>query len=319
MEYLVDFFNKLIVNIDNAQLFFMVLVGLTVGFITFLIAQIVSLNSDPVRRRVDDLADVNVDDRSERFDTLMDSASPYVLPAKGKDLSSARERLIHAGYRSRQAATIFFVIKLTLGLVFPILVIIGARFNPIYPTLNVIIVAIAASFLGMLLPNMVLDKLFHNRQDILRKGFPDVLDLLVICVESGLGLNAAIQRVSKELAVSHPILADELGIVNDEIRAGVPRNQALHNLASRTGLPDIKGLVSTLSQSIRLGTSVSDTLRIYSEEFRDKQMQRAEEKAAMIGTKLIFPLVFCIFPAFFVIAVGPAVIAIIKALGEVSK
>jgi tight adherence protein C len=142
------------------------------------------------------------------------------------------------------------------------------------------------------------------------------LDLLVICVESGLGLAAAIQRVGEELRYSHPELAQEFALVNAEMRAGVDREAALHNLTARTGLEDIRGLVSLLVQTLRFGTSIADTLRVYSEEFRDRRMQRAEEQAAKIGTKLIFPLVFCLFPSFFVVAIGPAVIRIVAVFGQ---
>jgi tight adherence protein C len=167
-----------------------------------------------------------------------------------------------------------------------------------------------ASGIGVFGPNFVLGRLVEKRIKGLRNGFPDALDLLVVCVESGLGLASAIQRVADELFVSHPDLAFELSTVNAEIRAGLPREQALRNLADRTGLPDIKGLVGLLVQTMRFGTSVSDALRIYSDEFRDKRMQKAEEQAAKMGTKLVFPLIFCMFPVFFIIAIGPAVLHI---------
>src|SRR5690606_35333516 len=144
-------------------------------------------------------------------------------------------------------------------------------------------------------------------------AFPDALDLLVVCVESGLGLGPVLQRVADELGESHPELAIELATVTAEIRAGVPRETAQKNLADRTGLGDIRGLVSLLVQSMRFGTSVSDALRIYSEEFRDKRMQAAEEQAAKMSTKLIFPLVLFMFPVFFIVAIGPAVLRLMEA------
>jgi tight adherence protein C len=139
---------------------------------------------------------------------------------------------------------------------------------------------------------------------------------MVVCIESGLGLGQTIDRVADELMVSHPELAEELALVNAEMRAGVESVTALKNLADRTGLEDIRGLVSTLVQTLRFGTSVADGLRVYSEEFRDKRMQNAEERAAKIGTKMIFPLVFFMFPAFFVVAVGPAVVQMIDAFSK---
>ena len=170
---------------------------------------------------------------------------------------------------------------------------------------------IFAAFIGVILPNYVLDKIKENRLKKLRNGFPDALDLLVVCVEAGLGLGAAIDRVARDLEVSHLELAEELRLVNVEMRAGVERPVALKNLADRSGLADIRGLVGLLVQTMRFGTSIADALRVYSEEFRDKRMQKAEEQAAKIGTKLIFPLVTCLFPAFFIVAVGPAVLRMI--------
>jgi tight adherence protein C len=169
-----------------------------------------------------------------------------------------------------------------------------------------------AAFIGISVPNIVLEKIKESRLKKLRNGFPDALDLLVVCVEAGLGLGAAIDRVARDLDVSHTELAEELRLVNVEMRAGVERTAALRNLAERSGLADIRGLVGLLVQTMRFGTSIADALRAYSEEFRDKRMQRAEEQAATIGTKLIFPLVACLFPAFFIVAVGPAALRMIS-------
>ncbi|MCY1308184.1 Type II secretion system (T2SS), protein F [compost metagenome] len=150
----------------------------------------------------------------------------------------------------------------------------------------------------------------------LRAAFPDALDLLVVCVESGLALPQAIERVADEMAVSQVELAEELALVNAEIRAGIPSALALKRLAERTGLEDVQGLVSLLAQSIRFGTSVADTLRIYAEEFRDRRTQAAEERAAKLGTKLLFPLILCLWPSFFLVAIGPAIIGVINAFGN---
>ena len=169
---------------------------------------------------------------------------------------------------------------------------------------------------SMIAPSSVLERLMERRLRTLRHGFPDALDLLVVCVESGLGLSMAIQRVADEIGVSHTELARELALVNAEIRAGVDRSLALRNLADRTGLTDIRGLVSLLIQTMRFGTSVGDALRVYSEEFRDRRMQKAEEEAATIATKLIFPLVLCLFPSFFIVAIGPAVLRLITVFSQ---
>jgi tight adherence protein C len=198
---------------------------------------------------------------------------------------------------------------LALGL--PLVVFVASRWLPQW-TINTLTAAMLfAAFIGVYLPNYVLGKIKENRLKKLRNGFPDALDLLVVCVEAGLGLGAAIDRVARDLEVSHSELAEELRLVNVEMRAGVERPVALKNLADRSGLADIRGLVGLLVQTMRFGTSVADALRVYSEEFRDRRMQKAEEQAAKIGTKLIFPLVTCLFPSFFIVAVGPAALRMI--------
>jgi tight adherence protein C len=200
----------------------------------------------------------------------------------------------------------------------PLLVFVASAWLPKWTIGTLGFALLFAAFVGVVLPNYVLEKIKQNRLKKLRNGFPDALDLLVVCVEAGLGLGAAIDRVARDLDVSHTELAEELRLVNVEMRAGVERPVALKNLADRSGLADIRGLVGLLVQTMRFGTSIADALRVYSEEFRDKRMQKAEEQAAKIGTKLIFPLVTCLFPSFFIVAVGPAalrMIVVFRALG----
>ncbi len=196
------------------------------------------------------------------------------------------------------------------------LVLFAMRWFPEMSTAEVTWYLVLAASVGLFGPNSVLNRLEEKRLKKLRDGFPDALDMLVVCVESGLGLSSAIQRVADEIGVSHPELAMEMAVVNAETRAGVDRTKALRNFADRTGLDDIRGLVSMLVQAMRFGTSVADALRVYSEEFRDKRMQKAEEEAAKIGTKLIFPLVLCLFPSFFTVAIGPAVLRLIDAFSR---
>jgi tight adherence protein C len=193
---------------------------------------------------------------------------------------------------------------------------VSVNWLPRIGTTSILIYAMFASGIGLLGPNIVLQRMLENRMKALRNGFPDALDLLVVCVESGLGLAAAIQRVAEELEVSHPELAFELLLVNAEIRVGMPRERALKNLADRTGLEDIRGLVALLVQTMRFGTGVADALRVYAEEFRDKRTQKAEEQAAKMGTMLVFPLVLFMFPIFFIVAIGPAVLRIIDAFDK---
>jgi len=291
-----------------------VLVGLSAATIFILglgLSSLIMNLTSPVRRRMGLVEDTQpAKDRLMMFvSTAMGPIASYVLPQKDDERDDMTQKLARAGYRSPQALQIFYMTKSLLVVALPMLVLVGWRWFPEIEG-STLTYAMVASGLGLFGPNIVLRKLIERRVKNLRNGFPDALDLLVVCVESGLGLASAIQRVADELFVSHPDLALELSTVNAEIRAGLPREQALRNLSDRTGLPDIKGLVGLLVQTMRFGTSVSDALRIYSDEFRDKRMQKAEEQAAKMGTKLVFPLIFCMFPVFFVVAIGPAVLHI---------
>ena len=209
---------------------------------------------------------------------------------------------------------VFKLLGLISGIVWLPLILVLLGFGGLFG----IMVALFGWFASFMFPDVYLSRGIEKRQHEIAVQLPDVLDLLVISVEAGLGLSAAIQRVADELTVSHPELGSELTLVNAEMRAGVDRSVALKNLADRTGLEDIRGLVALLVQTMRFGTSVADALRVYSEEFRDKRMQAAEEQAAKIGTKMIFPLVTCLFPSFFLVAIGPAVLRLMDVFSHMS-
>jgi len=313
-------FGNLSSDPDSLRILFIVLVGGAILVLGLGLSYVVLGATDPVRRR---LAGARAVQHSEgrlllTIQTLMGPATEWVLPTSEVERSRVTRQLTYAGYRRPDALQIFYTIKFVLVLLLPALVLAAAPFFPELATADLLIGVAIAAGAGMLLPGSVLDRLVDRRLRALRHGFPDALDLLVVCVESGLGLSAAIQRVADEIVVSHSELARELSLVNAETRAGVDRSQALRNLADRTGLDDIRGLVSLLIQTMRFGTSVADALRVYSEEFRDRRMQKAEEEAAKIGTKLIFPLVLCLFPSFFTVAIGPAVIRLINVFSELS-
>ena len=272
--------------------------------------------TDPVRRRLGMIRDPDkapTGSLALKIATAVGPVAAFVLPKEELERNKTKEALYRAGYQSPQAMQVFYGTKAVLTIALAIITLLVSRFFPTIEGQKLLLYVAIAAAVGLLAPNYVLDKQLARRMRLLRNGFPDALDLLVVCVESGLGLGPALQRVADEINVSHPELSLELATVNAEMRAGVQREKALKNLAERTGLPDIKGLVALLVQSMRFGTSVADALRIYSEEFRDKRMQAAEEQAAKIGTKMIFPLVFFMFPVFFVVAVGPAALRIIDA------
>jgi tight adherence protein C len=211
---------------------------------------------------------------------------------------------------------VFFGAKTALALALPVAWLAAAPAMPDVIAGQRWLMVGAAAFIGLVAPNRWLELRVARRQKRLRDGFPEALDMLVICVEAGLGLTGAIARVADELKYSRPELAAELDIVNAEMRTGVDREVALENLNARTGLVEIRGLVSLLVQTLRFGTGIADSLRVYSSEFRDQRMQAAEERAGKIGTKLIFPLIFCEFPAFFLIAVGPAALLLMESFGR---
>ena len=280
------------------------------------LAFVLGRSFDPARRRLDEIAvgggaKPNAS-LGQKIAGAMRPVERFVMP-KGAEREGTQQRLQFAGYRSASAVSTFYGVKLALSVALLLGWLLVAHFFPNLTWGRVAFFALAASFFGSILPGIWLDRRVRVRHKLLRNGFPDALDLLTVCVESGLGLTQALQRVADELDVSHPELASEIAQVTAQMRAGVDREVALRGLATRTGLDDVRGLVSLLAQTLRFGTGISEALRVYSEDFRDRRMQRAEEAAAKIGTKLIFPLVLCLFPSFFVVAIGPAVIRITEA------
>jgi tight adherence protein C len=229
-------------------------------------------------------------------------------PKSPKEMGTLRLRLVQAGFRRDEALTIFFGMRVTFALALFSLFAGGIFARP-----NMTM-ALGALGLGYILPGMVLARMAKKRSHRIRLSLADMLDLLVVSVEAGLGLDAALQRVGQELAFAYPELADELRLINLELRAGKPRSEALRNLADRTGVDDLSSLVTMLIQTDKFGTSVAQSLRVYSETLRTKRRQRAEEAAAKTGVKMVFPLVVCIFPAIWVITIGPAAIKFITVL-----
>ena len=275
---------------------------------------------DPARRRLEAVgAGASAQTGHAWAGVLAGAVQPfarYLMPRSGKEVGSMQEKFVKAGLHSPRAMPVFYGLKTLLALSFLAVWLFAARLLPQLSSHQVFFYGALAAFIGLTIPNIVLNQLVERRQRALRNAFPDALDLLVVCVESGLGLAAALQRVAGELAVSHPELAEELERVTAEMQAGMERELALRNLATRTGLEGIRSLVGLLVQTMRFGTSVADALRVYSEEFRDKRMQAAEEMAAKLGTKMIFPMVVCFFPSFFLVAIGPAIIRLVQVFGN---
>jgi tight adherence protein C len=229
-------------------------------------------------------------------------------PRSPKELGQLRLRLVQAGFRKDEALTIFFGIRVSFALV------LFALFSTSIITRPNITFALAGVGFGYIVPGMVLARLAKRRAHRIRLSLADALDMLVVSVEAGLGLDQAMTRVGDELAFAYPDLSAELRLVNLEMRAGKPRAEALRNLADRSGVDDLGSLVTMLIQTDKFGTSVAQSLRVYSDTLRTKRRQRAEEAAAKTGVKMVFPLVFCIFPAIWVVTIGPAAIKFVTVL-----
>lgn len=237
------------------------------------------------------------------------------LPQEGWENSPIRIRFVNAGWRSPSAPYIFFGTKTLLALLLPGLVLLssGESLFSSGPHM-VMMVLVICSYAGYYLPNLVLKHFIAVRQREIFENFPDALDLLTICVEAGLGLDAALQKVAAEIHLKSEVLAQELQMVLLELRAGFSKERALRNLSLRTGVEDIDMLVAMLIQSDRFGTSMGDSLRIHADNLRVKRRQRAEEAAAKVSLKLLFPLIFFIFPTLMVILIGPAILQIYRNL-----
>ena len=232
---------------------------------------------------------------------------------KSSDDSQLKLKFQRAGLRGRNVPSIFWGTKLLLATALPAaaLFITVAFLKPLSSS-HILLIAVFLAMLGLILPDIWLGVRTSARRKRLIRGFPDALDLLVVCVEAGMGLDSAIRRVGEEVGLSHPDLSEELKILNLELRAGKARLHALRSLAERTGIDEVNSLVTLLIQTDRFGTSVARALRVYSDTFRTARYQRAEEVAAKISTKLIFPLVLFLFPCMFVVILGPVAVQVYR-------
>ncbi|MEJ7804681.1 MAG: type II secretion system F family protein [Telluria sp.] len=237
------------------------------------------------------------------------------LPKDDWERSAVRTRFITAGFRQPSAPAVFFAVKTMLALGLPLFawLVLSARSTQLSTTAMLACLLLSATF-GTYLPNLLLARAIAKRQLDISHSFPDALDLMTICVEAGLGIEAALARVASEMAMSSRILAEEMTLVTLELRAGLAKEKALRNLALRTGVEDVESLVAMLIQAERFGTSIGASLRVQSDLSRTKRRMRAEETAAKISLKLLFPLIFFIFPTLLLVLLGPAFIQIYRVL-----
>ncbi|CAB3734480.1 type II secretion system F family protein [Paraburkholderia rhynchosiae] len=253
---------------------------------------------------------------AEKIADISRPISQLSIPKEGWEDSPLRLRLMNAGWRSSTAASLYFAAKTALALLLPLLGLVALMRTPLineqYAACATILALLAA--IGYYLPNAVLTRCRAQRQRAIVEGFPDALDLLTVCVEAGLGMDAALMRVANEMTLASPEVANELQLMLLELRSGFTREKALRNFALRTGVEDIDTFASMLVQAERFGTSIGASLRVMSETLRTRRRMRAEERAAKIALKLLFPLIFCIFPALMTVLMGPAFIHIYRVL-----
>jgi tight adherence protein C len=285
----------------------------SVGLMTGLGASNILARTSPERRRLLAMA-VARGEQGVLIDQirLTDDLSPRMktvaarLPKSPKEMGRLRRRLASAGIHSFGAAVLYSVLELALPVLFA-----GTALSLMGGTSGWIAAATLGS-VGYLLPSFALGRLITKRKQRIENGLPDALDLIVVCVEAGCSLDQGILKTTHELEIAHPDLAFEMRTITTEIRAGKPRIEAFKNFAARTRVDDVRALVAMLVQTDRFGTSIAQALRTHATTSRQKRRQRAEERAAKVGVKLVFPLVFFLFPAFYVVTLGPAVILMLR-------
>jgi tight adherence protein C len=272
----------------------------------------------PVRRRLGELVPASDAAVSQAVGPLTTGLDPRLvrwsrlLPKSAKEMSALERRLASGGFHSPWAPVIY---RAALLLAPVVLALAALGWFGVLSRTGWLAAAFAG-LLGYLAPGFYLDMKISERRKRIRQGLPDVLDLLIVCLEAGSSLDQAVVKASEELAITYPALAEELRIVTTETRAGKPRLEAFKNLAQRTKVEDVRALVGMLVQTDRFGTSVAQALRTMADDMRNRRRQAAEEMAAKVGVKLVFPLVFFMFPALYVVILGPAVIAFIRAFSR---
>jgi tight adherence protein C len=275
-------------------------------------------HASPVRRRLRGLGQKPDGKAADGRTGALDEspmASPVVkrvmtfVPKSPKEMSKVQRRLAMAGLHQPRHIAMYLIGELALPVIgFGTVFLAFGRSGLVFGVL--------AAIVGYLLPSLLVQRRIRQRQKQIMNGLPDALDLLIISLEAGLAIDQAILKSAEELRIAYPALAEELHLINVECRAGKPRMEAFKNFSKRTQVDDVRALVAMLVQTDRFGTSIADALRTYAEVSRTKRRQRAEERAAKIGVKLVFPLVFCLFPAFFVVTMGAGVIKMVRAFSS---
>jgi tight adherence protein C len=287
-------------------------VFLSVGLISGSVMNYAAAHAAPGRRRLRNLGEPQSALLNPENQSLTTTMGPTLqkfakfVPKSPKDLSLLGKRMARAGYHGYTPIIVYSLAELALPVIAG-----GATFMLTHGPMRIVF-ALMAGMVGYILPGLVLQRQIEQRKKVIQNGLPDALDLFIVCLEAGSSLDQAVLKTSQDLDVPYPPLAAELRMITTEMRAGKPRLEAFKNFAARTGVDDVRALVNMLVQADRFGTSIAQALRTHAEVSRTKRRQRAEERAAKIGVKMVFPLVFCLFPAFYVVALGPGVIKFIR-------
>ena len=307
----------------NLQWVLLALVFLSVAGVTLGLTLWLNRGAD-VKRRLDGLTEVGsasgpgLEDAAQWQAKVVKVVGPVAklsAPQEGWEGSSLRVRFMNAGLREASWPALFFASKTLLALLLPGLFMVYSGLSSVAMEFNTsLMILVVLLAVGYYLPNVILAHLVSKRRETLQNAIPDALDLMIVCVEAGLGLDAAMNRAAGEIGMRSQALSEELNLVALELRMGVKRELALRNLAMRTGVDDISSFVSMLVQSDRFGTNVAEALRVQAETMRVHRRLRAEERAAKIPLKLLFPLIFFIFPSLMVVLMGPAMISIYRVL-----
>ncbi len=302
-----------------------VLVIVAVALIAYSVMPQSKNDRDTVKRRLsgrnarDEEAGIREQAHQSATAELVKRATPVlsriVMPTSNEDQTNLRMKLTHAGFRAPQAQTTFLASKSILGVV-GLLVGTAIAASMGLPLAKAVGAACFGAGLGFMLPNMWLSLAVSSRKEKLKHGLPDTLDLMVVSIESGLALDAAIKRVGDEMAIVHPELSEEMRIATMEGQMGIPRHEALENMARRTALEELRSLVSVIVQAEKFGTSIAKALRNQASMLRSKRQQAAEERAQKTAVKLLIPLILFIFPALGIVLGGPAALRMIEALKD---
>ncbi|ATG73448.1 hypothetical protein AN401_05855 [Zobellella denitrificans] len=310
MDTLNQLLGQVLADPQQRQWLLIGIVGLSAITLFWGVSLVISGVASPYRRQLKEIQQ----DQQDGEQSLEQRLFIARQQSSGFNGHRIRTLLVHAGYHKESAYRIFNGIRVIVILLALVLGYAGMSLFAQMPFNIVLLLLVVIGYVAYVLPVFVLERIANQRMTQMKMAMPDALDLLVVCTEAGMGFKAALQRVAQEVSMSHEELAHELTLISAKLRAGLTMQQSFEEFILRTGLEDFRSLNVAINQSIQLGTSIAETLRVFADEYRIKRKQEAEELAAKIGTKMIFPLVFFIWPSFFIVAVGPALLKVFKVM-----